>query len=693
MTEKSRFSRGFIGALTAFILATIYFGFTASHLPIGAGPDAYANYSAVSFYSKYKRLAVFPEDENTAEVDYSPHGTTRLLRPPLSFLVSALLTPVSPLGEKASRNVVGSKAWHKAPRIGPVLLCALTVAFVYLGLYWYFGNAWYAVVGSALTGLLPQFTFIASHLNDDSSAIFSATMLFAALILIYLRRTKLSTIVFLGLSVGLVLVSKLSAWLVLPTAGLAFLLFFRIEKKRWLPCGLILIAMTIIGGGWWPLFNMFHYGIDDYRASNIQREIATRHKNLKPLEGRGFIAQGIGFYQLGIRNHGNFIGASIKSAIGNLGWLELRLSPVQYTPYYAVLILAVLYYLMRVLFVSVRCWTGMQEATDTRRFIFETLLVGAIVFQALAYTYRNVYQDIQVQGKYLLPIILPLLVLFLAATRVMSHTLATWLRAAGLRSITLPSHNIPQAVALLCLFTFGLVHLDGVLRRVLPYYWPPAYSLNTSDFEFLNLDQALWTELHKDISITIQDGAWHIQSAGEDPQLILPGDICNQYGKNFLVRVDLVTDEGCYGSYVRNNPDLLTAYKVSERAQSIEAWGKSHYNTYGKAEGRGLPVACSNSVTMASDDMTPAVDTTGEVVKSDRILAIYVDDGKGFRPDFRGPAAQIKYRPGNQSVVLGLAAQTCKRLRLDPMVGPGQMAITAIGFSKVKILPPWFLDL
>ncbi len=693
MTEKSRFSRGFIGALTAFILATIYFGFTASHLPIGAGPDAYANYSAVSFYSKYKRLAVFPEDENTAEVDYSPHGTTRLLRPPLSFLVSALLTPVSPLGEKASRNVVGSKAWHKAPRIGPVLLCALTVAFVYLGLYWYFGNAWYAVVGSALTGLLPQFTFIASHLNDDSSAIFSATMLFAALILIYQRRTKLSTIVFLGLSVGLVLVSKLSAWLVLPTAGLAFLLFFRIEKKRWLPCGLILIAMTIIGGGWWPLFNMFHYGIDDFRARNIQREIAPRHKTLKPLQGRGFIAQGIGFYQLGIRNHDNFIGASIKSAIGNLGWLELRLSPVQYTPYYAVLILAVLYYLMRVLFVSVRCWTGMQEATDTRRFIFETLLVGAIVFQALAYTYRNVYQDIQVQGKYLLPIILPLLVLFLAATRVMSHTLATWLRAAGLRSITLPSHNIPQAVALLCLFTFGLVHLDGVLRRVLPYYWPPAYSLNTSDFEFLNLDQALWTELHKDISITIQDGAWHIQSAGEDPQLILPGDICNQYGKNFLVRVDLVTDEGCYGSYVRNNPDLLTAYKVSERAQSIEAWGKSHYNTYGKAEGRGLPVVCSNSVSTTSDDMTPTVDTTGEVVKSDRILAIYVDDGKGFRADFRGPAAQIKYRPGNQSVVLGLAAQTCKRLRLDPMVGPGQMTITAIGFSKVKILPPWFLDL
>ena len=334
----------------------------------------------------------------------------------------------------------------------------------------------------------------------------------------------------------------------------------------------------------------------------------------------------------------------------------------------------------------------MQEATDTRRFIFETLLAGAIVFQALAYTYRNVYQDIQVQGKYLLPIILPLLVLFLAATRVMGHTFATWLRATGLRSIVLQSHNILQAMALLCVFAFGLAHLDGILRYVRPFYFPFPYSLKTGNFEFLDLDQALWMELHKDISITIQDGAWQIQSTGEDPQLVLPGHICDRYGKNFLVRVDLVSAPSCYENYVREYSDLLTAYNISDGAQSIQAWGKSHYNTYGKVEGRKLPASCSNSVTMTSDDMTTTAGTTGEVVGDGKVLAIYVDEGEDFRADFRGPAAKAEYGPGNQSVVLGLAVKTCKRLRLDPMVGPGQMAITAIGFLKLKIRPPWFLD-
>ncbi len=613
MTAKSRSSHGVIGALTAFILAVVYFGFTASYLPVGAGPDAPANYKAVVFYLEHKELAVFPEHEDL--VKFTPYGTTRLLRPPLSFLVSALLAPISPLGEKGSRNVVGSTAWHIAPRIGSVLLCALTVAIVFLGLYWYFGNTWYAVFGSMLTGLLPQFTFIASHLNDDSSAIFSATMLFVALILVYQRKTQFPTIVFLGFSVGLVLVSKLSAWLVLPTAGLAFLLFFRIEKRRWLPCSLILITLTIVGGGWWPLFNLSHYGIDDFRASNIQRELAKKHRILDVSQGRGFIFQGIGFRELILNNHKNFIGASLKSTIGHLDWLKLTLGNLQYGLYYVVFIFAMLYYLMRLLFISVRFWTGAQEASDSRRFVFETFLFVTIVFQVFAYTWRNVYQDIQVQGKYLLPVILPVLILSLTAARVLAQTLLTRLRTTGRGRITLQGRNILQAVALLCVFTIGLVHLDGLVRFVLPFYWPPAYSLKTGDVEFLDLEQTLWTELHEDISITILGDAWMITSTGEDPQLVLPQDVCNRYGKHFLVRVDLIAEE-------------------------------------------------SNK------------------------LAVYVDEGKGFRADFQGSAAQAKYGPGNQSVMLGLSAAACRRLRLDPMVGPGQMTITAIGFVQLTIRPP-----
>ena len=52
--------------------------------------------------------------------------------------------------------------------------------------------------------------------------------------------------------------------------------------------------------------------------------------------------------------------------------------------------------------------------------------------------------------------------------------------------------------------------------------------------------------------------------------------------------------ESCYGDYVRKYPDLLAAYNASGRGQNINVWGKTHYNKYGKNEGRS---ACSSTTT------------------------------------------------------------------------------------------------
>lgn len=46
-----------------------------------------------------------------------------------------------------------------------------------------------------------------------------------------------------------------------------------------------------------------------------------------------------------------------------------------------------------------------------------------------------------------------------------------------------------------------------------------------------------------------------------------------------------------YGSYVRNNPDLLADFNASGgRYGSIEQYGQTHYNTHGRGEGRQLPL-------------------------------------------------------------------------------------------------------
>ena len=53
--------------------------------------------------------------------------------------------------------------------------------------------------------------------------------------------------------------------------------------------------------------------------------------------------------------------------------------------------------------------------------------------------------------------------------------------------------------------------------------------------------------------------------------------------------IKVVKFDAGYGAYVRMYSDLLAMYNESSGSQTIESWGKLHYETYGKAENRILP--------------------------------------------------------------------------------------------------------
>jgi hypothetical protein len=56
----------------------------------------------------------------------------------------------------------------------------------------------------------------------------------------------------------------------------------------------------------------------------------------------------------------------------------------------------------------------------------------------------------------------------------------------------------------------------------------------------------------------------------------------------------------CYGDYVRNYPDLLTTFTASNN-NSIEQWGRSHYQNFGQAEGRTLPTPLENPLFVVTE--------------------------------------------------------------------------------------------
>ena len=192
--------RTFCYALLLFGVFLCYFYFSSDVLPIGAGPDYTTNNDAVHFLYTHGRLAVMPRDEN--EVGYSPAGGTRVLRPPFAYIVTAGTAKVL-------------HAWiHRQAilfRKGSALLCAATVAVAFYAGVLYFNSYTAGLLAALLFGLLPQFAFQASYNNDDSGAIFSATLLLCVLVRIVRKGVNWPNAILLGLAGGLVILSKQTA--------------------------------------------------------------------------------------------------------------------------------------------------------------------------------------------------------------------------------------------------------------------------------------------------------------------------------------------------------------------------------------------------------------------------------------------------------------------------------------------------
>ena len=163
-------------------------------LPYGAGPDYAARFDGARFIFSEGRLAILPED--ASKLQFTAYGSTRALRPPLSYIVAAA-------GAK-SLSWTGIEL-QMLFRVGSALLSALTLGLVFSALNRHLNNRWFALSGVLLVGLLPQFAFIGSHLNDDRAAIFSVTFLIYCLIRLLHEPVSPSRALLPGLAIGLVI--------------------------------------------------------------------------------------------------------------------------------------------------------------------------------------------------------------------------------------------------------------------------------------------------------------------------------------------------------------------------------------------------------------------------------------------------------------------------------------------------------
>lgn len=516
----------FLLSVTVFVLFFSYYFFTSNLLPHGAGPDWKSNTDVSRFIYEHGRLAVLPDDEKL--LHFTVYGGTRALRPPLAYIASAGMAKLLSFTSFDS---------HILFRKGSVLLCALAVTLTFYALSLYFSSYGIGILGAGIIGLMPQFTFIASYTNDDSGAIFAATLMFAVLIRVFRYGANLSNAVLVGLASGLIVLAKMSAWLIFPVVALFLIIFFKAPFRSQLRYASIAGLFFILAGGWWFVFNIYHYGFDDPLQKKITNSVIEKHRRLPPDMGVGFAAQGVGFYELLVRNHKNFLGETAKSTIGNLDWLKLKVGPLQYGFYILIFYLALIYYLFSLLSYLVRKFRGMSvDDRRTRQLFFESLLILSIFFQIAMYTWTNIHNDIQIQGKYIIPIFLAILILFFSA---IVRLPAFFTELVNSISNNGYSFNI-QKTRNFGIFTFAAllilyIHWNAWVNYVIPFYNPPAYDVRLDAFRALSVED-IFSQNTDNLQVQHQPDGTVFTSTGADPKVELDNKICQLIAGNAMLR-------------------------------------------------------------------------------------------------------------------------------------------------------------
>ena len=438
-----------------FLIFLGYFATTAYYLPTGAGPDYPLSRLSADFYLQNGRLATYPEDEKS--MAFSDFGNSRLLRPPLAFATAAAIS-------KARGTTIKHKhERYYSYRLANAFFGAVTIVAIYATLYLLLGSVMNALFGSILVGLMPQFTFIASYLNDDGAAIAAVSILVLTMLRIVKLGATYSNCIYFALAVGLTVITKKAGWVFLPTAVLFYLGFILRFNHDFFKKHIMMVLAFIFAGGWWLIFNMFQYGWDDPLLSKVIHDAAWKNTKFD-LNQFGFLAeQGVGVRALVFHNHAEFWPATHKAVVGQLDWLALKVGPLQYN-YYLIFFIGV------IANIFILTYNILVSKFSNKMAWFEVLLYIGILGQLFAFIWTNVTNDIQIQGKYILPVILPITILSLSF-----YSKLFKLLTSSERQIFHRRPNISLIVLGALIFISPMVvHVDAIANHVFPFYWPDA---------------------------------------------------------------------------------------------------------------------------------------------------------------------------------------------------------------------------
>lgn len=500
-------------------------------LPFNRNPDEATHFSVAKYIFENKRLPVYgvgqfkpviyKQSQSQLSIPYSPYASI----PGLNYIISAFFMLLASPFLKTNQLFFAARLTSLFSGIAVVYLAFKIAELIFPN------RSSLKFIVPAFIAFLPQFTFVSAYVNNDSFGVFVSSLFLYLLLKGEKKGWPNKNIIFLGISMGLVLLAKYNAYVILAL-GVLYLLFSQARRRPRLAFKVFFMsfAIAIIFSGWWFIRNYILY--KDIFGIAVQKEAVMKiYPQYRTLADKGLT-------HLRVLTETNWFSATDKSFFAAFGYVNLLIPGWTYYFFRLFLIvsaLGVLLYMIR-----------SKDKKNVKLFIFLSLIVIASAIFSIHISLTSFFSP---QGRYLFPAIIPFsLILCLGITNVF--------RKESLRK------------SLIIIFFLFLIYANiiSLLGAIVPRYY--------TNFDFANVNEAFkgiemkpkqnLTEVFK-VNYDKLDKIMFFYNAGKKNSgflIIKSGYFPGGNEREISIRIDKNTKD-IYNYYgIRNNLNLSSNKKV-----------------------------------------------------------------------------------------------------------------------------------
>lgn len=376
-------------AIIALILAIIQ--------PDNSAPDEEMKMDVCKFIAEYGELPYGGDERIRNEL----WGISYAFTPILSYIFGGFFIKI------ASLFTNDIHIFYISARLFSVLCYVISVFFVIKISKKLFKDKYIQWLFTIFISLLPQFIYLGSYINNDSLALMSISMIIYFWLCGIENKWKTKDSIGLAFSLGICALSYYNAYGYILTSAIIFIVYGIINKLKIseiIKKGILIVIITFLICGWWFIRSALKYE-GDFLGLKTTDEYANKYarEDLKPNNRDNPFNNHISIFTMLLYSH--WIKSTIASFISVFGGMNIRTSGIIYFIVCIIIFIGILGYLLE--YLNKKYFQKLKK--DKNLFLLEVIFLFNIIIPIILSLYYSYYSDFQPQGRYIMPILIPLM--------------------------------------------------------------------------------------------------------------------------------------------------------------------------------------------------------------------------------------------------------------------------------------------